>query len=277
MTVYPRSKIGTPEPSPSRRKLVRVGWLLAHEVGVNTRPGGRYRSDDPATVLDDAKAAATYGVAAGKPWEYNWMIGRDGSIFTQAGEYVAAHCLAFNTQSAGVIWLNALGLAPTAAQIESWWFLRGHAVDIGVLAADHQVAPHYRFRATSCCGVLANPPGKAWDSPTGEGRTGDLIDALTIPTIPDPAPVPPPDHPAADLEDDMHIIVGRLANPADPRRWAWNGINVRWIRDEAEFWRLYKSPLAVFKLHPDFADLANPYLMSDEDINRYANPEVVTA
>lgn len=208
ITVHPRSKIGTPEPSPSRAKLRGVGWLLAHEVGVATKlNGGRYRSSDPDVVLDDAKAAAAYGVAAGKPWEYNWMLGRDGSIFTQAGEFVAAHCLDFNRLSAGVIWLNALGLGPTDAQVESWWFLRGHAVDIGVLAADHQVAPHYRFRATSCCGVLAKPPGAAWNSPTGEGRVGDLIDRLTIPTIPDPAP----------QEDDM---------PSTARLWRhpsyWN-------------------------------------------------------
>ena len=99
MVLHARSVIGTPTPPASRPKLRQVRVLLAHEVGVATNEErGLYRSADPKRVLDDARAAAAYGVAAGKPWEYSWMLGRDGAVFTQAGKYRAAHCLNFNAE-----------------------------------------------------------------------------------------------------------------------------------------------------------------------------------
>jgi hypothetical protein len=186
--------------------------LLAHEVGVETNPKtGRYHADDPASVLDDARAAATYGVSAGKAWEYNYMLGRDGSIFEQAGEYVGAHCLNFNPESVGVIWLNALGVPPTAAQLASWWWLRDHLVDIGLLTDMHMAAPHYRYRSTSCPGVLAEPPGIAWASPTGEGRLGNLIPALVNRPAPNPQPAshPNPQPPTTVEDDDMAFLLYR--------------------------------------------------------------------
>lgn len=198
MTLHPRSVLGIPEPPASRPRLSGVRWLLAHEVGVNTPPTGRYRSTDPARVLDDCRAVAAYGASSGRVYEYSFIIGRDGSIFTQGGGFVAAHCRGFNAESAGVLFANALGLAPTQAQIDAWHWLRAHLVGVGVLAADHAVAPHYRFRSTSCPGVLAEPPGKPWPSPTGEGRTGALIAPLTA--SPTPPPTPTPD------EDDMPFM-----------------------------------------------------------------------
>jgi hypothetical protein len=194
MIPFPRAVIGTPEPPATRPKLNRVGVLIAHEVGVlNT---SRYRSADPARVLDDARAAAAFGISSNRPWEYSYMIGLDGSVFTQAGQYRAAHCLNFNDQSAGVVFLNALDVPANAAQIAAWHALRAFMVNDGTLAANHSVAPHYRYRSTSCPGLRAEPPKGSWPSPTGQGRLGDLIPALTT------APTPPPTPPTED-DDDM--------------------------------------------------------------------------
>ena len=186
---HPRAVIGVPEPPASRARLRGVGWLLAHEVGVNTPPTGRYRSADPARVLDDARAVAAYGASSGRTWEYTGMIGLDGSRFTQAGEYTASHCRDFNAESAGLVFLNAVDVPVTAAQVASWHQWRDELVAAGVLAANHTVAPHYRFRSTACPGIRAEPPGKAWPSPTGEGRLGELIPALR--TRPTPSPPTP--------------------------------------------------------------------------------------
>jgi hypothetical protein len=64
-----------------------------------------------------------------------------------------------------------------------------------VLAADHAVAPHYRFRSTACPGIRAEVPGRAWASPTGEGRLGELIPALRTRPTPPPPPTPGDDMP----------------------------------------------------------------------------------
>lgn len=191
--IQPRSVIGTPEPPSTRPKLQRVKVLLAHHVGFTNTT--RYRSADPARVLDDARAAASFGVSSGRSWEYNYMIGLDGTIFEQGGEYRAAHCLNFNGDSAGVLFMNADGdTACTPAQIEAWHWLRGDMVRRGTLTADHEVAPHYRYRDTSCPGLArADAPGRSWASPTGQGRVGNLIKALRVPGgTPEPEPSPPP-------------------------------------------------------------------------------------
>lgn len=114
------------------------------------------------------------------------MIGLDGSIFEQAGTYMAQHCLNYNQQSAGVIFLNALDVQVNDAQIAAWHWLRAEMVRLGTLASGHELAPHYRYRSTSCPGVRAQPPGGRWESPTGEGRLGNLIPQLSD------EPTPPP-------------------------------------------------------------------------------------
>lgn len=220
-TIHPRSYIGTPEPSSTRSRLRGVKVLLAHEVGVNTPSTGRYRSADPARVLSDARAAASYGISAGKTWEYNWMIGLDGSIFTQAGEYVAAHCLNFNNSSAAVIFLNASDVPLTQAQINSWHDVRDHAVNIGVLVSNHEVAPHYRYRTTSCCGIHADRPGAAWSSPTGQGRLGNLRAALLTREV--APPPPPPQPPPAPVQNYKRIVMAQSFEFATAPRWDTRG------------------------------------------------------
>lgn len=194
--IHPRSTIGTPTPPADRRRLARVGVLLAHHVGVDV--GHRYRSSDPQQVLSDARAVAAFGISSRRPWEYSYLIGLDGSIFEQAGEFMAAHVLGFNDRSAAVAFLNANDVQVNAAQIASWWEVRSHMVDVGTLSAGHVAAPHYRYRTTACPGIRAEPPGKPWQSPTGQGRLGSLIPALTIPPTPAtpievPAPTPTED------------------------------------------------------------------------------------
>jgi len=199
--IRPRSHIGTPEPPADRRRLRGVGVLLAHHVGVDV--GARYRSTDPARVLSDARAVAAFGISSRRPWEYSYLIGLDGSIFEQAGEFMAAHVLDFNPHSAAVAFLNANDVQVNAAQIAAWWEVREHMVDVGTLTPGHLAAPHYRYRTTACPGIRAEPPGKAWQSPTGQGRLGNLIPALTIPPTtrpPNPVPVPIP------TEDIMRAI-----------------------------------------------------------------------
>lgn len=190
MVIVPRSVIGTPEPPATRPRLEDRRWLLAHEVGVNTPPNGRYRSADPARVLDDARAAAAYGISTDRPWEYNYLIGLDGRVFEQGGDRIAAHCLNWNEESVGVLFLNATDVRVNAAQIESWWALRDSMVARGMLTTGHQATPHYRFRTTSCCGINAEVPGPEWNSPTGQGRLGNLIPALLTRPLP---PLPPPE------------------------------------------------------------------------------------
>lgn len=189
--ILPRSLIGVPEPPADRPKPGRVKWLLGHYTGVDTTK--RYRSADPDDVLADARAVATFGIAAGKRWEYSYLIGLDGSIFTQAGEYRAAHCLNANDWSKAFLFMVAVSVQPSEAMLDAARWLRAHLVSIGELDAQHDFAPHYRLRLTSCCGdTLAEPFGARWDSPTGQGFLGDLHPDLTAPWTP-PAPPPAPE------------------------------------------------------------------------------------
>ena len=211
-TVHARSHIGTPTPPSTRYRLQRVGVLLAHEVGVNTPATGRYRSSDPVRVLSDARAAAAYGISTNRPWEYSYMIGLDRSIFTQAGEFMAAHCRGFNTDSAAVLFLNAVDVPLNAGQIDAWHELRAHMVAEGIVAADHTVGPHYRYRSTSCCGIHAEKPGAPWSSPTGEGRLGNLIPALAVTPI---APTSPTIPPTTEDDDDMALFAYYVLPPTE--------------------------------------------------------------
>jgi hypothetical protein len=202
MIIVPRSFIGTPQPPANRPKLDRVDVLIAHHVGVSTSITSRYQ--DPAKELSDAKAAAAWGISSGRSWEYSYMIGLGGSIFEQAGEYMAQHCLNFNTKSGGVLFLNADEIQVNSAQVASWHWLRADMVRRGTLASDHEVAPHYRYRSTGCPGIRAQPPGGPWESPTGEGRMGNLIPALATTVAPEPPE-----------EDDMPLIAYYALPPAD--------------------------------------------------------------
>lgn len=113
---------------------------------------------------------------------------------------------------------------------------------------------HGELDATGC-------PGVGIQNQIHVGET-----AVPYPSAEVPSPI------TGDTE--MLIVVGRKEAPQDPRRWVWNGVTVRWIRDEEEFWRLYKSDWALFKLHPNFSTLAAPYLMTDAELRSYGEAHV---
>lgn len=92
---------------------------------------------------------------------------------------------------------------------------------------------------------------------------------------------PEPPSPPTPTEDPVHIIVA-IKNPADTspegspldnRRFAWDGISIRHIASEEEFRRLYGprdvNPWALFNLHPSYATLAKPYLLTLAEIRTY--------
>lgn len=214
MNIVPRNVIGTPTPPASRRRLDRVNVLLGHHVGVSTKITSRYQH--ASQELSDAKAAASWGNSSGRSWEYSYMIGLGGTIFEQAGEYMAQHCLNFNTASGGILFLNCDEIQVNAAQIEAWHWLRADMVRRGTLTAGHEVGPHYRYRDTSCPGIRAEAPGKDWNSPTGQGRLGNLIPALTTPPVP-----PKPE------EDDMAAYIAVPPPERTGKPWLFVSSSVR--------------------------------------------------
>jgi hypothetical protein len=165
------------EPPTSRTKVVRpTAWLLTHY----TRGGGSV-TDGKSDAQHMAELAA-YARNAGKEWEYNYVITAPlGWIWEMAGVYRAAHCQGFNEQSLAVQMNLGVGAAPNAAMVESHRWLRQHLRGTGQWTGEQNV-PHYRFRATACCGPqMAGPAGASWNSPTGEGSLGDLLAFMTAP------------------------------------------------------------------------------------------------
>lgn len=207
-TIFPRSLIGTPEPPATRSKPGAVRYLLGHFTGVGLPLTSRYRSAADADVIADARTVAQFGISSNRPWEYNWIIGLNGWVFVQAGEYLSAHCLNFNAQSKAVLFLNAIGVPLTPAQIDAFRELRHDLVLRGELHPDHHADPHYMYRTTGCPGAeIATPPGSKWNSPTGQGQLGQLRSELLrpwTPPAPPPATVDPPvePDPAPILEED---------------------------------------------------------------------------
>lgn len=110
------------------------------------------------------------------------MVGQGGSIFEQSGHRVGAHCLRFNEQSIGVLLLVGEGQHVSDQLVESFRWLRKLLTFVGMLRDDHELAPHYRYRATACPGeAIADKPGGPWRSPTGQGRTGEVSSRLSSP------------------------------------------------------------------------------------------------
>lgn len=175
----------TPDPAAAGRPLMRgIRHLLVHFTGV----GVRY--NDPTKDVAYAQEVCRY-----LRWEYNFLVGLGGGVFAQAGEYRAGHCLNFNSQSIGVLLMNAIGVPPTGAQLAAFHQLRRDMVAAGVLTADHVVAPHYRYRATSCPGnMLAELPGKmiVGGPNPNQGREGLVIPELRRPINEPAVPVAPP-------------------------------------------------------------------------------------
>lgn len=184
----------TPDPGAAGRPLLRQrDWLVVHYTGIGVR------FNDPSKDIESAREVCRY-----LRWEYNYLCGLGGGVFSQGGDHMAGHSKFFNDDSVGVLMMNAVGIAPTQAQIAAFHQLRKDLVARGVLKASHQVIPHYGVRSTGCPGnMLAEVPGGFRNVPDGDGRgrfgrvIPELRQPLTIavPTVPAPAgplePFPP--------------------------------------------------------------------------------------
>lgn len=214
LVITPRAVIGLPEPPSTRSKLrPGIGDLIVHYTGVNG-----YKAD-PLKDLAYAKSVAYYGLnrSPAIPYEYNYLIGPGGGVFEQAGDFRPAHCLNYNTESYGVLFMLGIGVAPTAAMVLSFHALRAYLVGTGRLTSTHRVSPHYRFRATGCPGfTLAETPHGSWPSPTGEGSLGELVPSVKSqvhdqPKPPDPTPTPEPE--PDPTEDAASMYQGLVKHP----------------------------------------------------------------
>lgn len=176
MQIVDRAVIGVPAPGGRALLASKTIPLLVHYTGVDGY-------SDPKRDYEYASGVARYGISAGKPFEYNYLIGSGGTVFEQAGAYRGAHCLNFNAQSYGVLFMLGKNIAPSDSQVASFHDLRDYLMASGQLHTAHFVAPHYRYRSTACPGnTLADVPGARWNSPTGEGSLGQLKSFLIIRT-----------------------------------------------------------------------------------------------
>lgn len=222
-TVVPRAQIGAPTPPSSRAKMVLERVVLVHYTGAGTY-------NDPTKDLQYAKSVARFGVVADKPYEYNYLVGLGGGIFEQAGVYMGQHCKDFNADSVGVLMMLSPGVVPTLQMIDAFRWLMADCRKRGMLASNHAIEPHYEYRQTACPGsTLAGPQGVTWNSPTGEGRLGDVIASLKVPWVtPTPEPVTIMEG-ATTVAQSLWICVDKN----DPRRWLWNGFIKRLYGSEA--------------------------------------------
>jgi hypothetical protein len=154
--------------------------LLVHYVGSGTFGNGK----NPG--FDEAKSVAHFGIEAGKPFEYNYMVSWDGGVFEQAGGYQAQHCKNYNSSSYGVLLLLGVGIVPTLKMTEAYWWLINKLKTSGDIVGAVELAPHYRYRQTICPNTqVAEHPYGNWNSPTGEGSLGNLWVQFLAPPIPD--------------------------------------------------------------------------------------------
>lgn len=110
---------------------------------------------------------------AKKPYEYNYVITWDGSLFEFAGLFQSAHSKGNNLTSIGVQFHNSVGEPLTDAQVDAYRWLRGHLVEIGALVADHAVTPHHDMRgaSTTCPGQWVKQRLAELIAPLGTGQT----------------------------------------------------------------------------------------------------------
>lgn len=188
MSIVPRSELWpgqavlTSGGNPRPRLPKGIGLFAVHYTGVSRQ----YMRE--ADVTRGMLGIQEYAAGAGKPWEYNYMIGHDGRIQEYAGVYQAAHSRGNNGSSYGCLLLLGIGEVPPDAVIDAIADLRRELVANGDLAADHEVRPHHHMpgASTSC-------PGAAILSRWHE------IDVPLAPK-PQPAPTPSPEDPPVDKD-----------------------------------------------------------------------------
>ena len=102
-----------------------------------------------------------YAQAAGKSYEYNFVLFLDGEIWEYAGDYLAAHSEGENTIAYGVQFVNGQDDLATDAQVEAFRWLRDvHLKGRGRVSADCATTPHKLMpgAVTACPGDRAVMP-----------------------------------------------------------------------------------------------------------------------
>jgi hypothetical protein len=122
-----------------------------------------------------------------------------------------------------------------------------------------------------------NTVGKSCPGPARIAQFDGILARARAIASPLPPPPPPVPSPPSQETTRMILVVARKDAPTDTRRWAWDGVTVRLIPSEDEFLKLYVGPYRLFNLHPAYNNLAAPYLMTDAELNSWANPAGVTA
>lgn len=208
-TLWPGQSVLTSSGSPRARLPKGLGLFAVHYVGVDRQ----YMRE--TTSVPGMLGIQTYAAGAGKPWEYNWMIGHDRRIQEYAGVYMAAHASGNNGSSHGCLLLLGKDETPNDNMIAALLELRRHLVDEGELAADHEVRPHFKMP-----GASTQCPGDAILSRWHE------ID-VPLPAKPKPAPKPTPDIIPTPVEDDMELALIRLKGTG--ASWITNGWHKRMV------------------------------------------------
>ena len=182
--IVTREEIGLPTKVLSsdgwpRPALFNERWVTFHYTGVSSRG---YTS--AAVAAEVLRIQAVFEDT--KPFEYNYVIGQadDDSIYEFAGLFQAAHSGGENSESFGILFLNAINEPLTAKQIAKAQWLRDLLIYTGALRAQPEQRPH------------------RWMPDAETACPGDLImgslEELVKPYV-DPKPVVPPYDPARGL------------------------------------------------------------------------------
>lgn len=249
--------------SPVTSKLAVDLHVVTNGNGVAPGPIAQVLLERGTGVAHIIASGKANHAGAGGPW--GWLpVSPPGQLSVANARTIGIECV---NNGIGEAWAPDL---VAALEIGSAAILRRIGQDAGRLVTHHEWAPTRKPDPAGPTGgrIAPLPNSRTWDGNALRARVqGWLAPPHPLDPIPIPSPIPTPE------DAGMHVIVGRKANQADPRRWAWDGISIRKIADEAEFAALYTSTFAVFKLHPNFSTLAAPYWMTDEDISRYAAPD----
>jgi peptidoglycan hydrolase-like protein with peptidoglycan-binding domain len=101
---------------------------------------GVWANRDTAQAI---RSIQVYAQSKGKPNEYNYVVDQAGRIFEYAGIYRAAHCLNYNDQSYGVLFLNGLTEPTNPRQIDAFRWLRDQwLVPNGYVSNSARTVPH---------------------------------------------------------------------------------------------------------------------------------------
>ena len=155
-TAVPRTEIGLParvlsSSGTPRPRLHNARWVTYHYTGVSSRG---YKTADVAAEIRRIQQV----FASTKPFEYNYVIGQneDDLVYEMAGLFQAAHSGGENSESFGVLFLNAVGEPLTPTQIKKAQWLRDALIFQGSLRAQPEQRPHQLMpgAATACPGDL---------------------------------------------------------------------------------------------------------------------------